>query len=43
VNPSEVTSISWTFPPPPGAGDPVNAMPYPIDIVIDDISFVDNP
>jgi hypothetical protein len=43
VNPSEITSISWSFPPPPGAGDPVNAMPYPIDIVIDDIGFVDNP
>lgn len=43
VDPTEITGISWTFPAPPGAGDPVNAMPYPIDIVIDDISFVDNP
>jgi hypothetical protein len=43
VDPREITSISWTFPPPAGAGDPVTAMPYPIDVVIDDISFVDNP
>ncbi len=43
VDPSEITGISWSFPAPPGAGDPVNAMPYPIDIAIDDISFVDNP
>jgi len=43
VNPSEITGISWSFPVPPGAGDPVNAMPYPMDIVIDNIRFVDNP
>lgn len=43
VDPTEITGISWTLPAPPGAGDPVNAMPYAIDIVIDDIGFVDNP
>jgi hypothetical protein len=43
VDPSEITGISWSFPAPPGAGDPVSAMPYPVDIVIDDISFVNSP
>jgi len=43
VDPREIVGISWSFPTPPGAGDPVNAMPYPMDIVIDNISFVDNP
>jgi hypothetical protein len=43
VDPTEIVSISWTFPAPPGAGDPAAAMPYPVDVVIDDIGFVDNP
>jgi len=43
VDPREIVGISWSFPTPPGAGDPVAAMPYPMDIVIDNISFVDNP
>jgi hypothetical protein len=43
VDPTEIISISWTFPAPPGAGDPAAAVPYPVDIVVDDIGLVDNP
>jgi hypothetical protein len=42
VDPTEILGISWAFPVPPGAGT-ATPMPYPIDIVIDDIGFVDNP
>jgi hypothetical protein len=42
VDPAEITGIAWAFPPPPGVGGEM-LMTYPIDLVIDDIRFVDNP
>ncbi len=42
VDPTEILGIFWAFPAPPGAGT-ATPFPYPIDIVIDDIGFVDNP
>jgi hypothetical protein len=40
VTSSEITSISWSFPPPAGAGTDA-AVPYDADIVIDDLEFVE--
>jgi len=35
ATPSEITSISWTIP-----WTASGAAPYPIDLVIDDLSFI---
>jgi hypothetical protein len=42
VDPAEITSIGWIFPNPPGAGT-ATPMPYEVDIVIDNLTFVDTP
>ncbi len=42
VNPEEITGFSWNFIPPLGAGT-ATSTPYPGDIRIDNLSFVDNP
>jgi hypothetical protein len=39
VDPAEITSISWNFPAPAGAGTP-DAMPYAVDLYIDDLAFI---
>jgi hypothetical protein len=39
VNPSQIVAIHWFFPNPPGAGTD-SAMPYQVDITIDDLSFI---
>ena len=39
VTPTDIISFYWFFPPPVGAGTPT-PMTYPVDIVIDDLSFV---
>jgi hypothetical protein len=39
VDPSEITNISWTFPPPVGAGT-ANPTTYDVDITIDDLRFI---
>ncbi len=40
VNPSEITFISWNFTPPDGAGT-ASVVSYPVDVVIDDIGFME--
>jgi hypothetical protein len=42
VDPAEITGIAWAFPAPPGAGS-ATPTPYAINLVIDDIQFVNNP
>jgi hypothetical protein len=39
VTPSELVSISWVLPNPTGVGT-TSVVPYPVDIVVDDIQFV---
>jgi hypothetical protein len=39
VNPSEITSISWIFPNPPGAGT-ATPTPYAAELYLDDLSFI---
>jgi hypothetical protein len=39
VLPGNITGISWFFPPPTGAGT-TTPTPYPVDITIDDLSFI---
>jgi len=39
VTPSELVYISWVFPNPTGVGT-ASVTPYPVDIVIDDLSFI---
>lgn len=39
VSPNEITSIAWTFAPPTGV-DTAGVEPYPVDIVIEEISFI---
>lgn len=42
VDPEQLTSIVWIFPPPPGAGT-ATPVPYEADVVIDDLRFVELP
>ncbi len=42
VDPTEITGIAWAFPPPPGAGT-TTPTPYAINLVIDNIQFVNSP
>lgn len=42
VNPAEITSLSWNFPAPPGAGT-ATPTPYDVDVVIDDLRFLGGP
>jgi hypothetical protein len=37
--PTEITGIRWRLPPPVGVDTP-NVVPYPLDIVVDNLSFV---
>lgn len=39
VNPAEITFITWVLPNPTGVGT-TSVVPYPVDVVIDDIQFV---
>jgi hypothetical protein len=39
VTPSDIISVYWFFPPPAGAGT-ATPTTYPVDLVIDDLSFV---
>ena len=39
VTPSDILSVYWFFPAPVGAGT-ASPMPYPVDIVIDNLAFV---
>jgi len=42
VNPAEITTLGWALPPP--AVSPLgNTQPYPVDLRIDDIRFVEAP
>lgn len=43
VDPTEITGIAWSFPNPPGVGNAATAMPYPVDLVIDNFQFVNSP
>jgi hypothetical protein len=39
VDPSEITSIAWIFPNPPGAGT-ATPTPYAAELFLDDLSFI---
>jgi hypothetical protein len=40
VTPSEITFISWNFPPPAGVGT-ANVTTYAVDVTIDDVKFLE--
>lgn len=40
VNPAEITFIGWNFTPPEGV-DTAGVVPYAVDIVVDDIAFIE--
>lgn len=40
VNPSEISTIAWAFPAPPGVGT-ADVTTYKVDVTIDDLSFVE--
>lgn len=40
IDPAEITSISWNFPPPAGAGTPTST-PYTMTLTVEDLQFVE--